>query len=147
MPDSVFKEFSDTSFAIKATIGNVEVFSHNYTAEPYIVERSVLPYDTQTRIGSVTKLFTVLAVILSQDKIAWEHSIRRYVPGLQGEVWDDVTVGSLCGHTSGLGRFVSGVCDWCDERRHGTMLTVCRAMSEILRRYQVLILRCWVYRM
>lgn len=63
-------------------------------------------YDTQIRIASVTKVFTVLAVLLSRPSIGWEDSIVKFVPGLDEEVYAEVTIKSLAEQTSGLGRFV-----------------------------------------
>lgn len=47
----------------------------------------------------------MLALLLSSDKIGWEDSIKKYVPELKDDAWDDVTISSLAGHMSGLGRF------------------------------------------
>jgi CubicO group peptidase (beta-lactamase class C family) len=62
--------------------------------------------DTQIRIASVTKVFTVLAVLLSRPSIGWEDSIVKFVPELDEEVYAEVTIKSLAEQTSGLGRFV-----------------------------------------
>jgi hypothetical protein len=110
--NSVFESLpynSDSSYTIKAAIGSTDIFHYSYTAPAYAESRSV--YDTQSRIASVSKLFTVLAVILSVDKIGWENSIKDYIPELKGDVWDDVTISALAAQTSGLGKFVgSGAC-------------------------------------
>lgn len=58
------------------------------------------------RIASVTKLFTVLAVLLSKDKIGWDDPITKFVTDLEPASYGKVTIGALAGHTSGLGRFV-----------------------------------------
>jgi CubicO group peptidase (beta-lactamase class C family) len=107
IPDSKFTSLSynrDTSYAIKAQIGDTEIFSYDYTAPPYEADRPSV-YETKFRIASVSKLYTVLAVVLSADQIGWEDSIKQYVPELQGDVWDDVKISALAGQTSGLGRF------------------------------------------
>jgi hypothetical protein len=108
--DSAFEDLpfnKDTSYIIKAELGGTELFTHSWIApQQYIPDKAVNPENLQTRIASVTKLFTVLAVLLSEDKLSWEAGIREYVPELQGDVWDDVTIGALAGHTAGLGKFV-----------------------------------------
>lgn len=95
---------SDTSHAIKASIGNVTVFEHEYSAPGREVDRSLL--DTKVRIGSVTKTFTMLAVLLSADKIRLSDSITKFIPELNQDAYGDVTIAALASHTSGLGRYV-----------------------------------------
>jgi len=69
--------------------------------------------DTIYRIGSISKLFAVLAV-LTEDKIKWEDSITKYVPELlklnpkganaiTAVDWKHVTVGALASHMGGIG--------------------------------------------
>lgn len=109
IPASSFESLvynADTSYAIKAKIGGTEIFNYDYTAPPYADASRVELYETKVRIASVTKLFTVLSVILSADKIGWEDSINKYVTELQGDVWNEVTISALASQTSGLGRFV-----------------------------------------
>ncbi|KAF2017479.1 beta-lactamase/transpeptidase-like protein [Aaosphaeria arxii CBS 175.79] len=104
--ESALKELEgdDTSFAIRATIGDKDVFSYGYLAPAYD-HNNIGLYDTKFRVGSVTKVLTVLAVLLSEDKILFSDSIKKFVPELSGDVWDDVTIQSLADQTSGLGRF------------------------------------------
>jgi CubicO group peptidase (beta-lactamase class C family) len=96
----------DSSYFIRAKVGSSRIYRHSHIAEPYAVAEQD-PDNIKFCIASITKLFTVLAVILSKDKISWEGCIKEYVPELQGEVWNDVTIGALAAHTSGLGKFVS----------------------------------------
>lgn len=93
-----------TSFMIKASIGNTTILTYDYFAPRY-KPNTTKAFDTQLRIGSFTKTYTVLAVLLSEGKIGWDDPIRKFVPKLCGKVWDDVTISSLAGHTAGLGRF------------------------------------------
>ncbi|KAH7112553.1 beta-lactamase/transpeptidase-like protein [Dendryphion nanum] len=106
IPESVFAPLrrNDTNFAVRASIGNTTIFSYDFLSPLYNVNNTGLS-DTQFRIASVGKLYTVLAVLLSKNKIGWEDPIRKYVPELRGKVWDDVTISALAGQTSGLGRF------------------------------------------
>lgn len=95
--------YNKTTIAIKASVGGQLVFQHAHHAND---EESEILYDTKIRIASVTKLFTVLAILLSREEIGWEQSITKYVPGLDEAAYADVTIGALAGQTSGLGRFV-----------------------------------------
>jgi CubicO group peptidase (beta-lactamase class C family) len=67
--------------------------------------------DTMYRIASVSKLFTVLAALQNSD-IDMNASVLKYLPQLNETAtddpilsldWEEVTVGSLAGHLSGLG--------------------------------------------
>ncbi|KAK0728886.1 beta-lactamase [Lasiosphaeria miniovina] len=65
------------------------------------------------RIGSATKLFTVLAV-LQQENINLEDPVTKYLPSLlanqprgsdiEAVKWNEVTVGALASHVAGIGR-------------------------------------------
>lgn len=65
--------------------------------------------DTSYRVGSISKIFTVLAIL--RAGVRMDDPITSYLPELRGLeaadgfliVWDDVTVGSLASHLSGLG--------------------------------------------
>lgn len=117
--------YDTTTFTIKASISGATAIetahrpSEQTTSpareQPLDVQQSGLPgsdeprdplFDTKFRIASVTKVFTVLAVLLSKDKIGWEDPITKFVPELDAEVYGEITIGSLADHTSGLGRFV-----------------------------------------
>lgn len=104
---SLFEDLSwisDTSFAVKASVGDVTVFEYERSAPGREVSGSLL--DTSFRIGSVTKTFTMLAVMLSSPGIKLLDSITEYIPELNKEVYEDVTIAALASHTSGLGRYV-----------------------------------------
>ncbi|KAK4225363.1 beta-lactamase-like protein-like protein 2 [Podospora fimiseda] len=69
--------------------------------------------DTVYRVGSISKIFTVLAV-LQESSISFEDPVTKYLPSLntnqpngssiEAAQWDQVTVGSLASHVSGIGR-------------------------------------------
>jgi hypothetical protein len=108
IPDLSFESLdfnADISYTIKATIGSKQIFRYAHVAPAYNPARKDID-NTKIRIGSVSKVFTALAVLLSSDKIGWEDSIKKHVPKLEGEVWDKVTISALAGHTSGIGKFV-----------------------------------------
>ena len=95
--------FNDTTIVIKASIDGSPVFEYAHGAGQQDARNL---YETQIRVASVTKVFTVLAVLLSRPTIGWEDSIAKFVPGLDEEAYAEVTIGSLADQTSGLGRFV-----------------------------------------
>lgn len=108
IPDSVFNGLpfrANTSFAIKASIGKTTVFQYEFSAPGREVPQTL--FKTKSRIASVNKMITALALTLSADKISLEDPITKFIPGLRKDAYRDVTVGALTSHTSGLGRFVS----------------------------------------
>ncbi|KAJ4335977.1 hypothetical protein N0V87_005698 [Didymella glomerata] len=107
VPDTTFADLpwsSDTSFAVKASIGDVTIFEHEYSAPGREVGQSL--FETSLRVGSVTKTFVMLAVLLSPDKIKLSDSITKFIPELNGHAYQDVTIAALASHTSGLGRWI-----------------------------------------
>ncbi|KAM5386937.1 hypothetical protein ACJZ2D_000230 [Fusarium nematophilum] len=66
---------------------------------------------TISRLGSVTKLFTVYAIIAKAGIEIFSHPITRYLPELAGNSsdplesisWEDITVGALASHQAGSG--------------------------------------------
>ncbi|KAK3985433.1 beta-lactamase/transpeptidase-like protein [Cladorrhinum sp. PSN332] len=69
--------------------------------------------NTVYRVGSISKIFTVLSV-LQESSISFEDPVTKYLPSLndnqpngssiEAVQWDQVTVGSLASHISGIGR-------------------------------------------
>ena len=74
--------------------------------------------DTVYRLGSVTKVYTVLAWLAERGDAEWSQPITKYIPELRGKPtasngnldpvrsvdWEDVTLGALAGQISGIGR-------------------------------------------
>lgn len=101
--------YSKTTFAIQASIDGSTVFKHaSYRTGVNITvptgDVSGL-FEKQTRLGSVTKAFTVLAILLSKDLINWDDPITKFGPKLD-KAYENVTISALAGQTSGLGRYV-----------------------------------------
>lgn len=95
---------SDTSFTVKASIGVNTIFEYEYSAPGREVGQALS--ETILRIGSVTKTFVMLAVLLSADKIKLSDSITKFIPELDEHAYQDVTIGALASHTGGLGRWI-----------------------------------------
>jgi hypothetical protein len=75
--------------------------------------------DTVYRLGSVSKVFTVLAFLAEVGDTEWNQPITKYVPELaklsgrassadfdsvRETSWDDITIGALASQVSGIGR-------------------------------------------
>ncbi|RLU90486.1 peptidase [Streptomyces griseocarneus] len=60
--------------------------------------------DSSFRIGSISKLFTgtVMLQLVAERKVDLDAPVRRYLPNLLSEEYQDVKVGQLLNHTSGL---------------------------------------------
>jgi hypothetical protein len=85
--------------------------------------------DSIYRIGSLTKVFTVLNILINAGDSHWDQPIIRFIPELAAAArsldakqnpldyvnWDDITLGNLASHMSGIGRD----CKFCDMRREG----------------------------
>lgn len=71
--------------------------------------------DTVYRIGSISKVFAVYALLLNEGRRYWDTSVAEFIPELKGQPtgsdiedahWDEVTVGALASQLGG----VSGNC-------------------------------------
>lgn len=111
---------------------SIQVFSTN-PGEPILWERhhtardlpentagvKKVDGDTVYRLGSVSKLFAVLAFLVQAGDVHWNQPITKFVPELarhsgrctsneidsvRETAWDDVTIGALASQVSGLGR-------------------------------------------
>jgi CubicO group peptidase (beta-lactamase class C family) len=76
------------------------------------------------RIGSVTKIFTVLAFLAEVGDGVWNDPVTKHIPELAAIAasrrgverqstwsvdWDDITIGALAGQSSGLIRDCTSV--------------------------------------
>jgi hypothetical protein len=104
--------YSKTTFSIQASIDGATVFKHaSYrTGEGITVPSGDVSalLEKQTRLGSVTKAFTVLAILMSKDLIHWDDPITKFGPKLE-KAYENVTISALAGQTSGLGRYVCSI--------------------------------------
>jgi hypothetical protein len=111
---------------------SVQIFSTDYgskiLAERYRTAKTLLPQtegvkevgpDTVYRIGSVSKIFTVLAFLAEVGDTHWNTPITTYIPELarysaqsltqpiddvRRTDWEDITIGALASQVSGIGR-------------------------------------------
>ena len=104
---------SGISVAVKSIHEDDPLFS--YQVSPRVtsgIGTQSIDENTIFRVGSMSKLFTALA-ILQTGSIRLEDSILKYIPELENPAsvddidtidWQDITVGSLMAHLSGLTR-------------------------------------------
>lgn len=102
---------SGISIGVKSIHEDAPLFSYHFTP-PVMSGIGTKAIDDHTiyRVGSLSKLMPVLAVLQS-NSINMEDSVLKYIPELKklkssdhinGIAWEDVTVGSLANHLSGL---------------------------------------------
>lgn len=96
---------STTSFSIQATSLEDDFFSYSHTApQKNGTGTDEVDGDTVFRVASVTKIFTVLAVML-EEGMDLDDKIGKYVKELDGlEGWDDVTLRLLASQMAAVPR-------------------------------------------
>ena len=64
--------------------------------------------DTKFRLGSITKQFTAMAILILQErgKLAVTDKVKKFIPGAP-KTWDDITIHHLLTHTSGIPNYTS----------------------------------------
>ncbi|KAF7557384.1 hypothetical protein G7Z17_g713 [Cylindrodendrum hubeiense] len=93
---------------------NTSIYSYSHVGEGQngTLTADVLNDNTISRLGSVTKLFTVYAILAQAGLEVFNHPVTRYLPELAGNHgddswdkvnWDDVTIGALASHQAGSG--------------------------------------------
>ena len=113
-------KLNDTSFSINffSAHESNSLFQYHYTA-PILNSSSTQKVDENTiyRIGSITKLITVLALLVN-GKVDFNDPVTNFIPELdalskeQDEHfdattmvrWSEITVGALASHLAGVGR-------------------------------------------
>jgi CubicO group peptidase (beta-lactamase class C family) len=94
-----------------ATNGSIHSYSHVGAGIQEALTSGSLNDRTVSRIGSVSKLFTVYALIAKGGMEILHHPVTRYIPELARNVVDplaqirfeDITVGALASHQGGTG--------------------------------------------
>jgi hypothetical protein len=111
---------SGFSYAVEVfhTNATSPLWSHYWTAPNLKAFNStgVARVDTDTvfRIGSITKIYTILAFLAAVGDEKWNDPIAKYIPEIaelarmpgsspiSSSDWDSITIGSLASQTSGL---------------------------------------------
>lgn len=105
-----------TSFAIEVTSAEETLWDHYYTA-PLLgnytdSEPTCVNPNTAFRIASISKVFTVLAVLLEQKagRLSLRDPVTKYITELannkndRGIKWEDITLESLASQLGGIPR-------------------------------------------
>jgi CubicO group peptidase (beta-lactamase class C family) len=91
-------------------------YEYHYTAPPLSKAKlgtSKLDSESVFRLGTVTQVFTVWVFLIEAGEAHWVDPITKYLPELaeaSGQItfghfsWEDVTLGDLAGHLSGVPR-------------------------------------------
>ncbi|KAK5431908.1 hypothetical protein LTR34_005027 [Exophiala xenobiotica] len=91
-------------------------YEYHYTAPPLSKAKlgtSKLDSESVFRLGTVTEVFTVWVFLIEAGEAHWVDPITKYLPELaeaSGQItfghfsWEDVTLGDLAGHFSGVPR-------------------------------------------
>ncbi|KAJ4139707.1 hypothetical protein NW768_001050 [Fusarium equiseti] len=102
---------SGLSIAVKSIHEDDSLFTYSFTPPNPGLGTDKIDEDTVFRIASGSKLFTALAARVN-EKIDLNASVLKYLPKLNETAgkddilsmkWEDVTVGSLASHLSGVG--------------------------------------------
>lgn len=121
--ESIFGSFksSTTSFSLTAMsqFDSSPILDFHHTSGSLNISAgstSKITSDTVYRIGSVSKLFTVYALLLNNGTHHWNRPVTDFIPELKAAQhpphdstvdwvqWDQVTVGTLASQLSGVGR-------------------------------------------
>lgn len=107
---------TDLAFSIDvfsaATNSSIYRYSHVGENAKDTVTSGALDDKTISRIGSVTKLFTVYAIIAKAGIQVFSDPVTKYLPELAGNTsnnplekirWEDITVGALASQQAGSG--------------------------------------------
>ncbi|KAJ5827390.1 hypothetical protein N7447_004153 [Penicillium robsamsonii] len=95
-----------------ATNKSIYSYSHVGQNSKHSLTSGELNDKTISRIGSVTKLFTVYAIIAKAGIEVFSHPVTKYLPELGGNSandpleeirWEDITVGALASQQAGSG--------------------------------------------
>ncbi|KAK7416738.1 hypothetical protein QQX98_005064 [Neonectria punicea] len=104
-------EASALSVGVKSIHENDPLFTYHFTPPNPGSGAQKVGDNTMYRIASVSKMFTVLAALQNSD-IDMNASVLKYLPQLNETAaddpvlsldWEEITVGALAGHLSGLG--------------------------------------------
>jgi hypothetical protein len=110
---------TSVSVSLKSTAQQSTLFDFQFTGSGLNASAgstSQVSGDSVFRIGSISKLFTVYALLLHNGLDLWERPVTEYVPELRDYArraeyssqvdhvsWEDVTLGALASQISGIG--------------------------------------------
>ncbi|KAI9883364.1 MAG: hypothetical protein M1823_004876 [Watsoniomyces obsoletus] len=113
---------TSSSVSVRSIYDSDFILRHHHTApvrNDSLGGTTNVTSDTLYRIGSITKVFTVLALLLQEGKVSYDDPVTKYIPELAALAskkdsegtrdvdrvrWNDVTLRALAAHLSGIGR-------------------------------------------
>lgn len=109
-----------TSFSVNIFSANETIYESHFAAPGLngSLAAGSLNNETIYRVGSLSKLWSMYTFLLSAPGNQLDQPITKFIPELvnassenlgDGIEWDDITIRSLAGHLSGLGRD----CEFC----------------------------------
>ncbi|KAM5349515.1 hypothetical protein ACJ41O_006020 [Fusarium nematophilum] len=115
--EEVVKNGTNTTFFVQAFSGADTLFNYGYVPPSMndSLTTGILNENTVFRIGSISKLLTVYTLLAEVGMERLADPITKWVPELaraarrrgdpvQSTQWDEVTIGQLASHLSGIGR-------------------------------------------
>lgn len=111
---------TSVSITITSALDGSSFFDYQYTSSflnKTAGSTSKVTKDSVYRVGSISKLFTVYALLLNNGFEYWDRPVTDFVPELgrftnasndvpetDRVLWEEVTIGSLASQLSGIGR-------------------------------------------
>ncbi|GAW26799.1 putative beta-lactamase transpeptidase-like [Rosellinia necatrix] len=122
---SAFGDFEANTSSVSITIVSTQdaedapFFDFHY-ASPFLNDSdggtNSVTKNSIYRIGSISKLVTAYALLVGYGWESWDHPVTQYIPELrvgasdgagdpvEDASWDEITIGALASHLSGIGR-------------------------------------------
>lgn len=115
LPLNITLDGSFFSIAVFSAADGFDGTLFDYHHAPNDTSGSQLDNDSVYRIGSISKLLTAYTLLVERGDVDWNQPITNFIPGLYDSVsdddeelgrirWDDITIGALASHLSGLPR-------------------------------------------
>jgi hypothetical protein len=126
---------------------NSSLFEYHNTA-PSVANSSSgvhkVDSDSIYRVGSISKLFTVMNFLVAADDSYFAQPVTKYVPELaeasknltstdyiDGIHWDEVTLGELASHLGGVGRYGESLVQALNVLKHANTFRFFQYILEI----------------
>ena len=118
--DALFTGFTDgvqPGVAVMV-IRNGEVVHQAGYGYADVEEQVALAPDTSVRLGSVTKQFVCMTVMLLAERglIDYDDPVSKHVPEISERYGDEITVGNLMNHTGGLPDYYPALDEYVTDR-------------------------------
>ncbi|KPM38489.1 hypothetical protein AK830_g8111 [Neonectria ditissima] len=134
---------TDTVFAIDvfSASTNESIYSYYHVGEGQneTLTSGELNDETIGRLGSVSKLFTVYAILAKAGIEIFSHPVIRYLPELAGNSlddalqkihWEDITVGALASHQAGTGGGTDLIVEYAEKLDELTVQVLLKFMRD-----------------